>query len=49
MLVGDDLPYATHEGALNVAGFEFKCYQLSTGERVIDEESIVRFFGGLSS
>lgn len=49
LLVGDDLPYATHEGVLSVGGFEFQCYQLSTGVRVISEESMMKFLGGLTS
>ncbi|HEX2881586.1 MAG TPA: hypothetical protein VHO25_18785 [Polyangiaceae bacterium] len=46
-LAGDDLPYATHEGKLEIGGFEFQCYQLSNGARVISEESLLKFFGGI--
>jgi hypothetical protein len=42
----DGIPYATHEGTLNIGGFEFHCYQLSDGKRVISEESMVKFFEG---
>jgi len=48
MLADDGMPYATHEGTLNIGGFEFKCYQLSDGRRVIDAESMERFFGAFS-
>lgn len=42
----DGLPYATHEGVLHIADIELRVYQLNTGERVIDEESLVRLCGG---
>jgi hypothetical protein len=45
MLADDGIPYATHEGVLNIGGFEFKCYQLSDGKRVFDADSVHRFFG----
>lgn len=40
---GDDLPYVTHQGKLIIAGVELDVVQLSTGERLITEESISRF------
>lgn len=40
----DDLPYATHKGVLSIAGFDFRCYQLNTGQRVIDADDMERFF-----
>jgi hypothetical protein len=43
----DGIPYATHEGVLNIGGLEFQVYQLSDGHRVISEESMVKFFEGL--
>jgi hypothetical protein len=49
MLANDGIPYATHEGILNIGGFDFKCYQLSDGRRVFDAESVHRFFGSLTS
>jgi hypothetical protein len=42
---GDDLPYPTHKGVLNIGGIELKCYRLSNGKRVLDAESVARFFG----
>jgi hypothetical protein len=47
-ITADDsgLPYATHEGILRIGGAEFRVYQLNTGQRVIDEESLCRFLGG---
>ena len=47
MLADDGIPYATHEGVLNIGGFEFQCYQLLYGRRVIDAESVARFFAGV--
>ena len=41
----EGLPYATHEGVMRVGDFEFKCYQLSNGTRVISKESMEAFFG----
>jgi hypothetical protein len=41
----DGLPYVTHRGMLNVAGIELEVFQLSSGQRVISEESVMRFFG----
>lgn len=45
MVADDGLPYATHTGVLNIGGFAFKCYQLNTGQRLIDAEDMERFFG----
>lgn len=39
----DGLPIATHEGILNIAGIELKCFRLSNGQAVIDAESMERF------
>lgn len=43
----DGSPYATHHGMLRIAGFDLKCYQLNTRQRVIDAEDMERFFGAL--
>jgi hypothetical protein len=43
----DGIPYATHEGAFEMQGFQFKVYQLSNGQRLIDHDDLMRFFGGL--
>jgi hypothetical protein len=40
------LPHVTHSGDLNVCGVVFRCHQLSDGRRVIDKESLERFFMG---
>lgn len=37
--------HATHEGALIIGGYSFKCYQLSDGQRVFDAESVEKFLG----
>jgi hypothetical protein len=42
----DGLPYVTHRGVLSVAGVELEVFQLSSGQRVISEESMTKFFGG---
>jgi len=41
-----DIPVATHEGLLKIMGFELRVYQLSNGQRVIEENDLIRFFGG---
>ena len=42
----DGLPYATHKGILWIGGYPLECYQLSTGQRVFEAESVHRFFDG---
>jgi hypothetical protein len=39
----DGIPYATHEGIIRLGGFELKCARLSTGQTVIDSDSLKRF------
>lgn len=39
-----DLPYATHEGVLDIGGFQLHVHQLNTGQRVIDADDLRRFF-----
>jgi hypothetical protein len=34
---------ATHEGILQIGASELKVYRLNTGQRVIEEESLVAF------
>jgi hypothetical protein len=41
---GSFLPSATHEGILRIMDFEFKCYQLSDGRRVINGDDVINFF-----
>ena len=38
------LPIATHEGILSMLGYQLKVYQLDTGQRVIEEASLINFF-----
>jgi hypothetical protein len=44
---GDDLPVATHEGTLDVAGVAFRVHRLADGRRIIDEADFERLFAGL--
>lgn len=39
-----DLPFATHEGVLDIGGFQFRAYQLNTGQRILNYEDVVAFF-----
>lgn len=41
---GDNLPYPTHKGILHVGGSGLRCYQLNTGERIIDADDMEAFF-----
>lgn len=36
-----DLPHVTHEGVLEFSGLKLRCYQLSTGQRIIDAEDLL--------
>ena len=38
------IPWATHEGILEIAGHKLRCYQLNTGIRVFAAEDIEAFF-----
>lgn len=40
-----DLPYVTHEGVLKIGEVRMRCYQLSNGMRVIEENDMAAFFG----
>ena len=42
---GEDLPFATHKGIVKIGSAELVVYQLNTGQRVIDEASLIEFFG----
>ncbi len=42
-----DLPYATHVGVLRIGELSLRVYQLTTGERVINQEDLEKFFGCL--
>ena len=38
-----DGTFATHEGRLTIMGFEFRCYQLNDGQRVLNAEDVEKF------
>lgn len=40
-----DGAFATHKGVFHIGEAEFVVYQLNTGQRVFDAESVQRFFG----
>jgi len=42
---GSNLPYVTHEGVLRIAEISIKVYVLNTGERIIPEDELNKFFG----
>lgn len=44
----DALPYATHEGVLNISGCDLRCYRLNTGQCVFEMGDLERFFGSLA-
>lgn len=39
-----DIARATHKGVLTIGDFKFRCYQLSTGQRILNSEDVERFF-----
>lgn len=39
------VPQATHEGVVEIAGFQIRCYNLDTGERVLSREGFLRALG----
>jgi len=45
-LVNTGYPVATHSGVLKIGEIELKVYQLSNGQRVIDQEDIIKFLDG---
>jgi len=42
------LPYATHEGVLEIGDVKLKCYRLNTGQAIFDESDFIKFFEGLA-
>jgi hypothetical protein len=43
---GEGLAYATHAGVLHLPGFgDLPCFQLNTGERFCDAETVIRLLG----
>ena len=43
--IPDGLPWATHEGVLEIAGNKLRCYRLSDGRAIFNAEDIHAFFG----
>lgn len=43
----EDLPYATHEGVLEIGDFRLRCYRLSNGQAVFHADDIKAAFGDL--
>lgn len=44
------LPYATHEGVLDIMGHKLRCYRLNTGQTVFHADDMNDFFAaGLGS
>jgi hypothetical protein len=41
----DGLPYATHEGVLEIAGVKLRCYRLNTGQAIFNADDIAELFG----
>lgn len=41
----DGQPFAKYEGKLEFLGHTLRCFVLSDGTRIIDGESLARFFG----
>ncbi len=41
------LPYPTHSGILTLAGIELKVHRLSTGQAIIEQESMKKFMEAL--
>lgn len=37
--------YATHQGILTIDEFQFRCYVLNDGRRLLDAEDMQKFFG----
>jgi hypothetical protein len=44
----DGIPYATHEGALEIGGHSLRCYRLSNGQAVFHADDITAFFDDLT-
>lgn len=45
--VAEGLPYATHEGEMEIMGHKLRCYRLNTGQAVVNADDAHAFFGGL--
>ncbi len=44
----DGVPYATHEGVLDIMGHKMRCYRLNTGITVFDADDLSAMFADLS-
>ena len=42
-----DLPFVTHEGLLDIAGHQLRCYRISDGRAIINAEDMQEFFGAM--
>lgn len=42
------LPVATHEAVLKIGDATIKCYLLDDGQRVLDADDVIRFFGAIA-
>ena len=40
----DGLPYATHEGVLDIMGHKMRCYRLNNGQAVFSADDVEAFF-----
>ena len=38
------MPYATHEGVLEIFGHKLRCYRLNTGQAVFNADDVEGFF-----
>ncbi len=44
-LEDDGIPYATHNGVLDILGSKLRCYRLSDGKTVFDADDVEKLFG----
>ena len=44
----DGIPFVTHEGVLDLMGYQLRCYRLSSGQTVFNAEDIETFFADLA-
>ncbi|WP_144156519.1 hypothetical protein [Paraburkholderia sp. BCC1885] len=44
-VIAGDLPYATHEGFMELLGVRLRCYRLSTGQAIIHQDDMVALLG----
>lgn len=41
----NDLPWATHEGVLEIGGIRLRCYRLNTGQAIFNADDVNELFG----